>query len=327
MPLQKASHAQKIRSTEAVLADRHSVWPVTQVGLVAAVIGKAEIFRVSERLDHVTCCRPRTVTSPRLGFTHSNKCTGNMISIDLSGKTAIITGAAQGLGLATARCLHAAGANVIINYYPDASGNQTQLAAQAAEQLGQRALTFGADVRIDAHLNDMFEQAQRSFGGVDILVNNAAILRDKTVKKMSLDDWQSVIDTNLTGVFRASKLAGEMLRDGGRIVNLASISGVIGFFGQANYAAAKAGVIGLTKVLSRELAKRQITVNAVAPGVVLTEMGQSIPEPAREQMLTQIPLGRFGQPEEIAQAILFLCSPLAAYVTGQTLHVNGGWWG
>jgi 3-oxoacyl-[acyl-carrier protein] reductase len=174
----------------------------------------------------------------------------------------------------------------------------------------------------------MIEFAKNQIRGtLDIVVNNAGIIRDKTIRKMSETDWQDVIDTNLSGVFHVCQAAAESLADNGRIVNLASISGVIGFFGQANYSSAKAGVIALTKVLSRELAKKNITVNAVAPGVVLTEMGQSIPETSRNQMLQQIPLGRFGEQEDIANAILFLCSPLAGYMTGQTLHVNGGWIG
>ncbi|MFM8726459.1 MAG: SDR family oxidoreductase, partial [Planctomycetaceae bacterium] len=155
---------------------------------------------------------------------------------------------------------------------------------------------------------------------------NAAILRDRTLKNLSDEDWDAVVETNLSAVFRVCQSALPIMRDGGRIVNLASISAVIGFFGQANYAAAKAGIIGLTKVLSKELAGRGINVNAVAPGVVLTEMGQSIPESARSRMLEQIPLQRFGTPAEIASTILFLCSPLSSYITGQTLHVNGGWW-
>ena len=146
----------------------------------------------------------------------------------------------------------------------------------------------------------MFEAAVQRAGGIDIVVNNAGIIRDKTLKNLSPQDWQLVIDTNLTGVFNVCKAAAPALRDGGRIVSLASIAAAIGFFGQANYAAAKAGVVGLTKVLSRELAKRRITVNAVAPGVVLTEMGKSIPEEARAEMLNSIPLGRFGEPREIA---------------------------
>jgi len=250
-----------------------------------------------------------------------------MQNINLTNQTAIITGAAQGLGLAAATALHAAGANVVLNYYPDPAGNEKLKAEQAAATLGARAMIHGADVRDQAAVMAMFDAARSHFGGVDILVNNAGILRDKTLKKITEAEWQDVIDTNLSGVFHGCKAAADSLNDGGRIVNLASISAVLGTFGQANYAAAKAGVIGLTKVTSRELAKRRITVNAVAPGVVLTEMGRSIPEQARAAMLTQIPLGRFAEPEEIANVILFLCSPLASYMTGQTLHVNGGWWG
>lgn len=250
-----------------------------------------------------------------------------MPTIDLTNQTAIITGAAQGLGLAAATALHAAGANVVLNYYPDPAGQEKTKAAQAAAALGARAIIHGADVRDQAAVMAMFDAAKTHFGGVDILVNNAGILRDKTLKKITEAEWQDVIDTNLSGVFHGCKAAADLLNDGGRIVNLASISAVLGTFGQANYAAAKAGVIGLTKVTSRELAKRRITVNAVAPGVVLTEMGRSIPEAARAAMLAQIPLGRFAEPEEIASVILFLCSPLASYMTGQTLHVNGGWWG
>jgi len=183
-----------------------------------------------------------------------------------------------------------------------------------------------ADVRDPAALASMFDAIAARFGGIDIVVNNAAILRDRSVKKMSREEWQAVIDTNLTGVFNVSRLAAERLSDGGRIVNLSSISAFEGFFGQANYAAAKAGVAGMTRVLARELARRRITVNAVAPGVVLTEMGRSIPEEVRAEMLKSIPLGRFGEPSEIASVILFLASDLASYVTGQVIHVSGGWW-
>ncbi len=250
-----------------------------------------------------------------------------MIGIDLAGKTSIITGASQGLGLATATALHRAGANVVINYFPDPNGIHSAQAEHLVALLGERAIAVPADIRNDEQVALLVESAVKSFGSLDILINNAAVLRDKTMKKMQMDDWEEVIETNLTGVFRMCKAAANVMNHGGRIVNMASISAVVGFFGQANYSASKAGVIGLTKVLSRELASRQITVNAVAPGVVLTEMGKSIPETAREQMMTQIPLGRFGAPEDIANAILFLCSPLADYITGQTLHVNGGWMG
>jgi 3-oxoacyl-[acyl-carrier protein] reductase len=144
---------------------------------------------------------------------------------------------------------------------------------------------------------------------------------------MSQEEWQQVIDTNLTGAFNVSRIASELMRDNGRIVSLSSISAFVGFFGQANYAAAKGGIVAFTKVLSRELAKRQITVNAVAPGVILTDMSKSIPEDIRAAMLPNIPLGRFGRADDVAHTILFLCSDLASYITGQTVHVNGGWWG
>ena len=250
-----------------------------------------------------------------------------MIQVNLAGKTALVTGGGQGLGLATATLLHAAGANVVLNYFEDPQGSNRQKAEQAAAKLGEHAVALAADVRDLAAVEALMAQIIARFGALHIVVNNAAIIRDRSLKKMSASEWQQVIDTNLTGVFNVCRAASERLADGGRIVNMASISAVIGFYGQANYAAAKAGVMGLTKVLSKELARRNITVNAVAPGVVLTEMGKTISEDIRRQMLTQIPLGRFGEPEEIGKVILFLCSDLASYVTGQTLQVNGGWWG
>ena len=248
-----------------------------------------------------------------------------MIGIDLAGKTAVVTGASQGLGEMTARVLHEAGANVVVNYV--AIGPNQANAERIAAELGARAMAVEADVRRPERVAAMFDAAVARFGGVDIIVNNAAILRDKTLRKMEPAQWQEVIDTNLTGVFNVCKAGSERMRDGGRIVNMASIAGVVGFFGQSNYAAAKAGVVAVTKVLSREVAKRRITVNAVAPGVSLTEMGKTIPEEVRAEMLKNIPLGRFAEPREVSTVILFLCSDLASYVTGQTVHVNGGWWG
>jgi len=161
---------------------------------------------------------------------------------------------------------------------------------------------------------------------LDFLINNAGIIRDRTLAKLTDEDWDLVLETNLSAVYRTTQSALAYLQNGGRIINLASISAVLGFFGQSNYAASKAGVMALTKVLSKELAHRGILVNAVAPGVVKTEMSATIPPQVQETMLSQIPLGRFGQPEEIAATILFLCSDWASYITGQTLHVNGGWW-
>lgn len=248
-----------------------------------------------------------------------------MISIDLTGKTALITGGSQGLGLCTATQLHTAGATVAINYFPDPEGHNQRRAEEAVASLGARAFAVAGDVRQSADVTRMFDEIVSRTCRVDIVVNNAAIIRDRTLRKMTDAEWQDVIDTNLTGVFQVCRAAAARMNDGGRIVNMASISGVVGFYGQVNYSAAKAGVIAITKVLSKELARRNITVNAVAPGVVLTEMGQTIPEEVRQGMLDQIPLGRFGEPREISDVIVFLCSDLASYLTGQTLHANGGW--
>ncbi len=249
-----------------------------------------------------------------------------MRNIDLSGKTAIVTGGGQGIGRATAESLSAAGANVVLNYFPDSEGANQTIAESAAKEMGEDAMALGADVRSLEQLNEMVGQVVERFGTLDIMVNNAGILRDRSFKKMSESEWRDVIDTNLTGVFNSCKAASEHLAEGGAIVNVASLSAVTGFFGQANYASAKAGVITLTKVLSKELARKNIRVNAVAPGVVMTEMGESIPEENRKVMLANVPLNRFAQPNEIGDVILFLASDLASYVTGQTIHVNGGWW-
>lgn len=250
-----------------------------------------------------------------------------MISIDLSGKVAVVTGGIQGLGKATASMLLRAGACIAVNYFDDDAGVSRQRAEEAAQGWGDAGLVMAADVRDRTEMAAFLESVKAKFGRIDFLINNAALLRDRSVKNLTDEEWDVVIETNLSAVFRVSQIALPYLQDGGRIVNMASISGVIGFFGQANYSSAKAGIIALTKVLSRELASRRINVNAVAPGVVLTEMGASIPDAAREQMLAQIPMKRFGDPDEIASVILYLCSDLATYVTGQTLHVNGGWFG
>jgi len=249
-----------------------------------------------------------------------------VISVDLSGKTAMVTGGGQGLGAATASLLQQAGANVAINYVADSEHINQSRAQNTVSTWGTSGAVFEADVRVPESVQALMEQVVAQFGGLDIVVNNAAILHDRTAKNMTGEQWQTVIDTNLTGVFNVCQAAIGHLSDGGRIVNMASVSAVLGIYGQANYSAAKAGVIGLTKVLSRELAKRNITVNAVAPGVVDAGMGQKIPEEFRLSMLESVPLGRFAKADEIAGVILFLCSDLASYVTGQTIHVNGGWW-
>lgn len=254
-----------------------------------------------------------------------------MIPIDLTNKVALITGSSQGLGAVTARTLHRAGASVVINYYPDPEGKgKAQADKMVAEldssKLGTRVMAIGADVTSYEAVEAMIQQIVKELGGLDIVINNAGILRDRTLAKLAVDDWNAVIATNLSGVFHVCKAAAAVLRNNGRVVNMGSIAGTMGFFGQSNYAAAKSGVAGMGRVLSRELARKNITVNTVAPGVVLTDMGKSIPEEVRTEMLKQIPLGRFGEPSDISNTILFLCSDLASYITGQTLHVSGGWY-
>ena len=249
-----------------------------------------------------------------------------MIQIDLSGKVALVTGAGQGLGEATARRLHAAGATLALNDLADAGSESSARLDRLAADLGERAACFPADVRDLAAVEQMVDQLVGELGGLDIVVNNAGIIRDHTIKKMETAEWQEGIDTNLSGVYHVCRASAERIRPGGRVINLSSISAFLGTFGQVNYAAAKFGVVGLTRSLSRELARDQITVNAIAPGLIQTEMSTSIPEEHREAMLQQIPLGRHGEPGDIAGVVLFLASDLAGYVSGQTLHVNGGWY-
>ena len=251
--------------------------------------------------------------------------------IDLSGKTALVTGASQGIGAAIARVLHGAGAQVVINHPDSADGKTLQDSLALADQLNRErpgsAVVEAADVSDAAAVQAMMERVKRDVGGLDILINNAGILRDRSIAKMTLDEWQAVINVNLTGVFHCSKFGLEVMRDGGAIVCVGSLAAKLGAHGQSNYAAAKAGVQALVRVLARECAKRRIRVNAVAPGAIDTAMMASVAEKAREHLSSAIALGRMGQPEEVASAVLFLCSGLASYVTGHVLEVDGGFLG
>lgn len=251
------------------------------------------------------------------------------ITIDLSDKTALITGASQGIGAQIARQLHEAGCRVLLNH--PGLENTTADARRLAEELNalrpDSAFELSANVGDCQTVQEMMTRAQTEFGGLDFLVNNAAILRDKTIAKMTPEEWRQVMDVNLDGVFYCCKYGLEVMHDGGSIVSMSSISAILGSFGQANYAAAKAGVASLTKVLARECAKRNIRANAIAPGVIETAMTATIPDPVRAEYLKNVPLGRMGDPQEIANGVLFLCSPLATYVTGQILEINGGWRG
>lgn len=248
---------------------------------------------------------------------------------DFRDKVVLVTGSSRGLGRTLIEGFASAGADCVINYFADPEGQNRRDAESLAEQLrqqGKRVVVIEADVRRPEMVERMMQQIASELGGLDILVNNAGICRDRTVKNMTLDDWHSVMDTNLHGVFYCCKYALPVLRDGGRIVNVASISAWACFHGQANYAAAKAGVIALTKVLAKELARRQITVNAVAPGLMRTAMLQAIRPEVLAEYEKQIPLGRLAETADIAQAVLFLASPAASYITGQVLPVSGGWW-
>jgi 3-oxoacyl-[acyl-carrier protein] reductase len=251
--------------------------------------------------------------------------------IDLSGSTALVTGSSQGIGAAIARLLHNSGARVVINH-PDSSDGKTGRDALELVDLLNRdrpesALAEAADVSDAAAVQAMMERIRQGWGGIDILVNNAGILRDRSIAKMTLPEWQAVINVNLTGVFHSSKFGLEIMRDGGSIVCVGSLAAKLGAHGQSNYAAAKAGVQALTRVLARECAKRRIRVNAVAPGAIDTAMMASVAPKAREQLSSAIALGRLGQPDEVAAAVLFLCSGLASYITGHVLEVDGGFRG
>jgi 3-oxoacyl-[acyl-carrier protein] reductase len=251
-----------------------------------------------------------------------------MVTYSFPGKVVLVTGSSRGMGAAIIEGFARAGATCIVNYFDDPDGANRKDAEQTVERLQPYRVpvhVLEADVRKFESVQVLMQRVKETAGGLDILVNNAGILRDRTVKKMTPDDWDAVLDTNLDGVFYCSKLGAEILRDGGRIVNIASIAGIVGFHGQANYAAAKAGVIALTKVLSKELARRGITVNAVAPGVIHTPMLAGLKPEVLAEYEKQIPVGRVGKPEDVAQAVLFFACEESGYVTGQTLPVTGGW--
>ena len=244
--------------------------------------------------------------------------------IDLSGKSAIVTGGSRGIGRAIVLRLAGQGADVAFSY----KGNQAaaQETAAAVEALGRRALAVQGDVSDPAAAEAVVAAGLAAFGRVDILVNNAGITRDDLIMRMSLEAWREVLETNLFGAFYTIKaVTRPMLKArAGRIINITSVSGQAGQTGQANYSAAKAGLIGLTKATARELASRGITANAVAPGFVLTELTQDLPEALQTEITNRTPLGRFGTAEEIGAAVAFLASDEAAFITGQVLAVDGG---
>ncbi|RYM07211.1 3-oxoacyl-[acyl-carrier-protein] reductase [Sporolactobacillus sp. THM7-7] len=244
--------------------------------------------------------------------------------MSLKNKAALVTGASRGIGKAIALELARGGASVIVNY----AGSKTRAEETASEirELGGEALVYQCDVSDEKGVAEMVQTAVKTFGHLDIVVNNAGITRDMLLMRMKEEDWDAVINTNLKGVFHVTRAAiRPMIRQrSGRIINVASVVGLLGNAGQANYVAAKAGVIGLTKATAREVASRGITVNAVAPGFISTEMTDKLPEKIREKMKTEIPLQRLGTPEDVAKVVAFLSGKASSYMTGQTLSVDGG---
>lgn len=243
--------------------------------------------------------------------------------IDFSNKVALVTGSSRGIGAGMVEALNRHGARCVVNYVGDPQGRNLADAQRVAAAL-RDPLIVEADVANLDSVRAMMEQIAKTLGGLDILVNNAGILRDRTIKKMSEDEWQSVLNVNLGGVYHCIQQAIPILRSGGRVVNISSVTGQIGLFGQANYASSKAGIMALTRVAARELARQQITVNAIAPGFIDTEMSRTMPDDVTQKLMEQVPLGRKGSVEDVVNAMLFLCSSNASYITGQVLHVNGG---
>lgn len=242
----------------------------------------------------------------------------------LAGKVALVTGASRGIGRAIAVELAKLGAKVAVNY----SGSEAK-ALEVVDEIkasGSEAVAIQANVADGDSVQNMVKQVIETFGSLDILVNNAGITRDNLLMRMKEEEWDDVISTNLKGVFLCTKaVTRQMMKQrNGRIINIASVVGVSGNAGQANYVAAKAGVIGLTKTTAKELASRNITVNTVAPGFITTDMTDKLPEEVKQEMLKQIPLASFGEPEDIAHTVSFLASEGSRYITGQTIHVNGG---
>ena len=242
----------------------------------------------------------------------------------LDGKTALVTGASRGIGRAIALCLAAEGARVAINYAGNVKAAEEVKAA--IEAAGGTAILCQADIADSAAVEAMVANVVKEFGTSDILVNNAGITRDALLMRMKDEDFTKVLNTNLKGVFYCTKAVSKLMmkKRSGRIVNMASVVGLVGNAGQTNYAAAKAGVIGFSKSAAKELASRGITVNVVAPGFIGTDMTAGLPESVKEKMLTDIPLGRMGEAEDVANAVLFLASDQASYITGQVVNVDGG---
>jgi 3-oxoacyl-[acyl-carrier protein] reductase len=245
--------------------------------------------------------------------------------LDFTGKVALVTGSSRGIGAEMIKAFGTRGGQCVVNYLADAQGQNKADALGVAKELNE-PLVIECDVTQPQQVEAMMKQIQDQRGGLDILVNNSGIISDRTIKKMSPDEFESVIRVNLIGTFTVTQKAAAILRNGGRVINMSSVSGQMGLFGQANYSSSKAAIIALTKVSAREFARQNITVNAVAPGFIDVGMSKGMPEEVTQNFIKQIPLGRLGEAHEIVDAALFLASPMASYITGHVLNVNGGFY-
>ncbi|PYJ73493.1 MAG: beta-ketoacyl-ACP reductase [Verrucomicrobia bacterium] len=245
--------------------------------------------------------------------------------LDFSGKVVLVTGSSRGIGAEMIKVFGERGAHCVVNYVADAQGQNKADAANVAKELND-PLVIECDVTQPDQVESMMMEIGDKRGGLDILVNNSGIISDRTIKKMSMEEFESVVRVNLTGTFTVTQKAAAILRNGGHIVNLSSVSGQMGLFGQANYSSSKAAIIALTKVSAREFARQNITVNAIAPGFIDVGMSKGLSEEVTANFIKQIPLGRLGDVNEIVDAALFLASPMASYITGHVLNVNGGFY-
>ena len=245
--------------------------------------------------------------------------------IDFTGKVALVTGSSRGIGAQMIKAFGARGAKCVVNYFSDPQGQNKADAEMVAKEL-KEPLLIDADVTKPEQVDAMMKQIQDRHGGLDILINNSGIIRDRTIKKMSLEEFESIVRVNLTGTFNVIQKAAPILQSGGRVINMSSVSGQMGLFGQANYSSSKAAIIALTKVSAREFARQNITVNAIAPGFIDVGMSKGMPDEVTQNFIKQIPLGRLGEAHEIVDAALFLASSMASYITGHVLNVNGGFY-
>jgi 3-oxoacyl-[acyl-carrier protein] reductase len=245
--------------------------------------------------------------------------------LDFSDKVVLVTGSSRGIGAEMIKAFGKRGAKCVVNYVVDPAGQNKSDAESVAKEL-KDPLVIECDVTKPEEIQSMMMEIGDKRGGLDVLINNSGIIRDRTIKKMSMEEFEGVVRVNLTGTFNVTQKAAAILRNGGRIVNLSSLSGQMGLFGQANYSSSKAAIIALTKVSAREFARQNITVNAIAPGFIDVGMSKGMPDEVTANFIKQIPLGRLGHVDEVVNAALFLASPMASYITGHVLNVNGGFY-